>query len=62
MRALEDHKYISRFGRACKVCGLVRYWSEFARSDKDPTGFTDTCFECKHTHDNMWYAQKTVSK
>lgn len=58
MRALEDSEYISRFGRACKECGLVRYWSDFARSSVDPTGFNDTCTECQHTQPDEWYAKK----
>lgn len=58
MKAVDEERYISRFGRACKECGLVRYWSDFARSEKDPTGFEDTCVECKHTQTGAWYAQK----
>ena len=56
--ATEEEQYISRFGRSCKECGLVRYWTSFAPSSTDPTGFDDVCTDCKHTQPHMWYAQK----
>ncbi len=54
----QEEQYIGRFGRSCKVCGLVRYWSSFTHSSTDSTGFDDTCSDCKHTQPQQWYAQK----
>lgn len=58
MEGVNEEQYISRFGRVCSVCGLVRYWSCFARSETNPTGFEDICTECKSNQTGAWYAQK----
>lgn len=55
----EEKRYVSRFGQQCTKCGLVRYWSCFAPSSAHPTGFDDTCCECKGAEgQKTWYAQK----